>query len=165
MATYIAIEPPGRRQGDVPDGTVLVRDGFSLLAFLVPLFWFLWHRMWIEALIALVAIFALAGLDDLAGFSGPVMIVSIASSFLVGLEAASLRLAALGRRGWRQWGVVEARDRGEAELRYVAEASAETAPSPVAPPAVPASRPSRVPALPARPAAPGLGLLDYPGRR
>ena len=36
-------------------GAVLVRDGFSFLAFLLPPLWLLWHRLWIEAALAFAA--------------------------------------------------------------------------------------------------------------
>ena len=48
MASYVVMEPP---EGG-PEQAILVRDGFALLAFIMPFLWFLWHRMWLEALAA-----------------------------------------------------------------------------------------------------------------
>ena len=39
-----------------------IRDGFSFLAFLLPPLWLLWHRLWIEAALALAALVLAAGL-------------------------------------------------------------------------------------------------------
>ncbi|TIM25221.1 MAG: DUF2628 domain-containing protein [Mesorhizobium sp.] len=135
MAVYVVMEPPGR--GEKPDTTAFVRDGFSWLGFLVPPLWLLWHRLWIEAALAFVA---MALLSMLA-------------------EGLSLGLAALRRRGWHEWGVVEADRLDDADTRYVLEAEAHAdEPAPV---------PRIVPdAAHARPAQTGLvlGLTHTPGR-
>ena len=51
MASWIVMQPPAARARGGADAT-FVRDGFSLLAFLVPPLWLLWHRLWIEAVLA-----------------------------------------------------------------------------------------------------------------
>ena len=56
MAVYVVMEPPGASRNDAASGAVLVRDAFSVLAFLLPPLWLLWHRLWIEAAL----VFALA---------------------------------------------------------------------------------------------------------
>src|SRR5690606_24655547 len=111
----------------VPDGTVFVRDGFTVLAFLVPLLWFLWHRMWIEAGLMLAVMLVLAGLDTMSSLPFLAGFASLLVSFALGLEAPALRMAALRRRGWHAWGVVEASNRREAEWRYAAEAEPDAA--------------------------------------
>ena len=64
------------------------------------------------------------------------------------------------RRGWREWGVVEASDLAEAEIRY----AAGVGPDETAAPDVPHSTgPSQTMGRPA-PSGPALGLFDYPGR-
>lgn len=112
MAAYVAMEPA---DGD-GEGTVFVRDGFTFFAFLVPVLWFLRHRMWIEALLALALTLALGSLDALGGMGGP--LISLLASLLIGLEAPSLRLWSLRRRGWRERGVVEAQGLADAETRF-----------------------------------------------
>jgi hypothetical protein len=87
-------------------------------------------------------------------------LLSLLVSLYVGLEGQGLRIAALRRRGWHEWGVVEAGWLGDADMRYALEVeglSDEAAPAPrIVPDA----------AL-ARPAQPGmaLGLTHIPGRR
>jgi Protein of unknown function (DUF2628) len=157
MAVYVVMEPPGR--GEKPDTTAFVRDGFSWLGFLVPPLWLLWHRLWIEAALAFVAMALLSMLAEglSLGLAGPLL--SLLVSLYVGLEGQALRIAALRRRGWHEWGVVEADRLDDADTRYVLEAEARAdEPAPV---------PRIVPdAAHARPAHTGLvlGLTHTPGR-
>src|SRR5690606_40350011 len=53
--------------------------------------------------------------------SGTASIASLMLALFVGLEGSALRLAALRRRGWREWGVVEAGNSRDAEIRYLAD--------------------------------------------
>ncbi|SJM28466.1 DUF2628 domain-containing protein [Mesorhizobium delmotii] len=157
MAIYVVMEPPGR--GEKPDTTAFVRDGFSWLGFLVPPLWLLWHRLWIEAALAFVtmAFFSMLAEGLSLGLAGPLL--SLLVSLYVGLEGQALRIAALRRRGWLEWGVVAADRLDDADTRYVLEAEAhsdEQAP------------PQRIvpDAAHARPAHMGiaLGLNHTPGR-
>ncbi|RWM89895.1 MAG: DUF2628 domain-containing protein [Mesorhizobium sp.] len=124
MAVYVVMEPPGR--GEKPDTTAFVRDGFSWLGFLVPPLWLLWHRLWIEAALAFVAMALLSMLAEglSLGLAGPLL--SLLVSLYVGLEGQALRIAALRRRGWHEWGVVEADRLDDADTRYVLEAEAHS---------------------------------------
>jgi hypothetical protein len=154
MASYVVMEEPGRR------GTAEVtflRDGFSWMAFLVAPLWLLWHRLWIEALLAFVALGLLSELVETGWpFAGslPALLVSL----FVGLEGRNLRIAALRRRGWREWGVLDAGNLSDAETRYADAVTDEEA--------IPDAPPSIVPGpAPARPAHAGLvlGLDPAPG--
>lgn len=159
MAIYVVMEPPA--SGGRKDG-VLVRDGFHLLAFLVPVIWLLWHRLWIEALAAVVVALALAALGSISGYGPASSLLSLLVAVYVGLEGAALRLAALRRRGWREWGAVEAGDAGEAEIRYLAEAQGDAEEGGIGARQPLQAEPSRRAAPP--PPGPALGLLSYPGR-
>lgn len=125
MAAYVAMEPPGREEE-----TLFVRDGFTLFAFLVPVLWFLWQRMWIEALLALGLTLLLSSLDSLGGMGAPLL--SLLVSLLIGLEAPTLRLWNLERRGWRERGAVEADNLADAETRFFL--GEEEAPDEILPP-------------------------------
>jgi hypothetical protein len=139
MAVYVAMEPPGADR----ENAVFVRDGFTLPAFLVPVVWFLWHRMWIEAVLALALTLLLGSLDALGGLAAP--LASLLVSLVIGLEAPTLRLWALRRRGWRERGVAEAENAADAEVRFFLAGGTD------APPA--AGRRARA-------GEPVLGLLD-----
>ncbi|MEI9429318.1 DUF2628 domain-containing protein [Mesorhizobium sp. Cs1299R1N3] len=158
MTAYVVMEPPGR--SEKVDTTTLVRDGFTWLGLLVPPLWLAWHRLWVEAALAFVVMGVLSMLGQKLGLGVAGSLLSLLVSLYVGLEGQGLRIAALRRRGWHEWGVVEAGWLADADLRYVLEVeglSDEAAPAPrIVPDA----------AL-ARPAQPGiaLGLTHIPGRR
>ena len=157
MATYVVMEPPGR--SEKVDATAFVRDGFTWLGFLVPPLWLAWHRLWIEAALAFVVMSLLSMLGEKLGLGLAGSLLSLLVSLYVGLEGQGLRVAALRRRGWHEWGVVEAGWLDDADIRYALEADALA--GEVAPP------PRMVPdAARARPAQPGmaLGLTHIPGR-
>jgi hypothetical protein len=157
MAAYVVMEPPGR--SEKVDTTAFVRDGFTWLGLLVPPLWFAWHRLWIEAGIAFVVMAALSMLGQNLGLGLAGSLLSLLVSLYVGLEGQGLRIAALRRRGWHEWGVVQAGRLDDADIRYALES--ETLADEVAP------MPRMVPdAALARPAQPGmaLGLTHIPGR-
>ncbi len=158
MASFVVMEPPLDRPDDE---AVLVRDGFHFFAFLIPFLWFLAHRLWIEALAALLVAMAIGWLGSLAMVGGWAAIFSLLFSIFVGMEAAALKVGALRRRGWREWGVVEAVNADEAELRYAAEKVATED----EPPPIPAWSRSAAPAARRVDAGPALGLLGMPGAR
>jgi hypothetical protein len=156
MASYVIFEPPGASR---PEDAVFVRDGFHWLAFIVPFFWFLWYRMWIEAGLVFAAMVGLSALEQVDGMQG--IVPAVLLSLGLGFEAPVLRMAAVRRRGWRERGVVEADGYDEAAIRYLADADTDMpAPAPYLPSATPAS------ATPLRRsgAVPALGLFSYPGR-
>ncbi len=168
MASYVVMEPlAGAGMGHSgEDRAVLVRDGFHFLAFLLPAVWLLFHRLWIEALVVVAVTMALSGLGSVAGLGNAAPALSLLVSIYVGLEGSALKLAALRRRGWREWGTVEADNAADAEIRYLSEATAriedvegdEAAsgwPSPAA--STPFSAPRHA-------SGPALGLFAYPGK-
>ncbi|QPC86088.1 DUF2628 domain-containing protein [Mesorhizobium sp. NBSH29] len=118
MAVFIAMEPA--KSAETGDA-VLVRDGFTYLAFLLPVPWLLWHRLWIEAAFALAATLALGGLGAVAGLGTAAPWLTLLVSLYLGLEASALRLWALRRRGWQDSGAFEANNYDEAEVRYMVE--------------------------------------------
>lgn len=96
---------------------VLVREGFSWTALLLPTVWFLWHRLWLVTLLHLVAVAAVALLLPGAA-SGWVL---AAGAVLVGMHARDLWRWTLARRGYAMAGVVAAKTEDEALLRLAAE--------------------------------------------
>lgn len=102
------------RAGEEP---VLVREGFSLGALLLPTLWFLVNRMWLVAVLHLAAMVALALVlpQAVAGW------VLAAAEILVALHARDLRRWTLARRGYALVGVVAAAKEEEAFLRLAAE--------------------------------------------
>ena len=97
---------------DKPTRTVMVREGFSWLAALFPLFWFLAKRLWLVAALYF----------SLATFMGFVLPSSIspwalmALQILTGFEARNLQRWSLERQGFRLMGVVQGRNEEGAVL-------------------------------------------------
>jgi hypothetical protein len=148
------MEPPGR----APDtaAPVFVRDGFSWVAFLVPPLWLLWHRLWIEAVLAFVALGFLSTLGEAFGFMLADSLLTFLVMLFIGLEGQALRIAALARRGWKQWGVVVADDLDDADARYALDAGTrEHAPEPSIVPDPTFARPAQQASL---------GLVPFSGR-
>ena len=160
MAIYVAMEPPAANAAEAAERAVLVRDGFAFLAFLVPPLWLLRHWLWIEAAIAFAVCVGVTALAGMAGLGLTGAALSLLVSIYVGLEGQGLRINALRRRGWRDWGVVEASNAGEAEIRYLAGEEPQEAGQPAVPHSI-----SPTPTRAGLASGPALGLFDYPGRR
>lgn len=157
MAIYVVMEPPAADADEASLRAVTVRDGFSFIAFVAPLVWLLWHRLWIEAILLFAASVLLMTAGEALGHPALGGGLSLLLSLYVGLEGAALRLAALRRRGWREWGAVEAASAADAEIRYLAGEAG------VQPPEQPRQLAVASPARPI-PSGPALGLLGYPAR-
>lgn len=118
MASFIVMEPPSDGLDTRPEGTRLIRDGFSWVAFILPPLWLLWHRLWFAAVLAFVVLGALSFVGESQGLALAGSLLTLLVSFIVGFEGAALRAAALRRAGWTEWGVVEAENFADAETRY-----------------------------------------------
>src|ERR1700722_16562957 len=120
MSVYTVHEPPLRAGGAATDVErfAFVRDGFSWWAFLFAPLWMLRHRMWL----VLLGYVAVAGAIEIPVrmSGGPVLatsLIGILLGLLVGLEAGTLRRFTLGRRGWKNLGVVSGDYREDPERR------------------------------------------------
>ncbi len=126
MRVY-TVHIPAPRPGDDPavtdpmEDAVAVKEGFCWPAALFSVFWALWHRMWGTAL-GLAALQAAAGgFGALVGMDGATGAASgIGASILVGGFANDVRRRSLGRRGYRERGIILAPGAEAAVLRYMA---------------------------------------------
>jgi hypothetical protein len=139
MATYIVLAPPVPASGGASDADrlIFVRDGFSWGAFLIPVLWMLYRRLWI--VLCVYALFLVA--VELAGrhLGAPTAAgLGVLGALFLGFEGGVLRRWSLRRRGFVETALVEAASREEAEIRYFHDAagpaSAERELAPVAPP-------------------------------
>jgi hypothetical protein len=140
MRVYtVHIPPASQRQPD----PVLVKEGFSWPAFFFGPFWALAHRMWLVAIALLALDLVSSGLMDAAHLSPPIQaVLSLAIAVLIGAHANDWRRWSLDRRGFREVGVVAARNVDEALERYFDSSSTRAAPlrpraTPVPPPPLP----------------------------
>ncbi len=127
----------------------IVRDGFAWGAFFVPALWFLWHRHWVVALLALAGTLGLSiGLSALRVPGGAIFAIELLVHLFLGLEGSSIRRLAYRLRRRPTTGVVIAADAAEAETKSFAQwlagepasAALPTAPAPVR--VTPAIRPA-----------------------
>ena len=112
-----------RRHGLDPDRDIVVlKDGFSWPAFLLGGLWALWHRMWWVALGLIIGAAGLSGFGVMvfADTFSP-QVLTFAFALLAGILAHDLRLWSLERRGFVEGGIVSARNREEALLRFLEE--------------------------------------------
>lgn len=98
-----------------------VPEGFSWFAFILPLFWALYHRMW--ALATLV--FVYYGAVAFAFGEGPeAMILQLGLHLFVALSAADIEDYSLRRRGHQFEGVVAATNAERGLQRFLDRKSA-----------------------------------------
>jgi Protein of unknown function (DUF2628) len=169
MAVYTVHEPPLRSGAVAPDPErfVFVRDGFYIWAFLLTPLWLIWNKLWLVLLIYLVATFGIAQAMHQAGVQ-PVgrSLVMLLISFLIGLEAGTLRRFTLARRGFRNVGLVSGTNMEAAERRFFSDWAAG---GPGRPSGSTGYRPPPLPPSPVATAAtafhapPIVGLFPEPG--
>jgi Protein of unknown function (DUF2628) len=121
VTVYSVYEPPieAPNVAERADRLAFVKEGFSWPAFLVPVLWAIYYRMWIEFIVLVliyVALQVVFGTDPqgqtLAAWA------SLAVGVLFAFEANDLRTLSLERRGYRLAGVASGRDRTEAERSF-----------------------------------------------
>jgi hypothetical protein len=111
MRIYTAHLAPGRPPR-------LVREGFSLGAFLFGPLWLFAHRAWVAGAIALamlVGVFVLA-----AAIGGSAVILLLGYAALLGWNGRDLCRWSLARRGYEESHVLAGRDSDAAYARLVA---------------------------------------------
>jgi hypothetical protein len=118
MRVYTAYEKAGPAGPDSDSDVVLIKEGASFLALVLPLLWPIYHGMW---LVLLGQIIIAAGLVGGRVFLelGDLEIFILASAFMVamGFQANDMRRWTLLRKGFSFSGVVAGNDIAEAERR------------------------------------------------
>ena len=122
MTVYTVYEPPEGADADTmarAEKIVFVKEGFNWVALIVPAFWLLFQRMWLELLALLVLVIGLQWMLG-PGEAGRQVaaLVTLGLTVLFAFEANDLRGWALRRRGYRFAGVAAGRDREEAERSF-----------------------------------------------
>ena len=127
MTTFLVLASPGAQ---IPDEhSVVIADRFALLAFIAPVIWLLFHRLWLEAVAAALVLATATMLASSAAQPALGTALSLALSLITALEGRNWRAAALQRRGWWLVDVVEADDPELAFEVHAARATKdETAP-------------------------------------
>ncbi|WEK51060.1 MAG: DUF2628 domain-containing protein [Candidatus Kaistia colombiensis] len=119
MTTYTVHAPPVSATGGMREAErmVFVRDGFCWAAFVIPVIWMLYRRLWI--VLCLYALFAVA--IELAGrtLGAPTATaLGILGALYLGFEGNTLRRWSLARRRFTERGLADGRSLDEAEIRF-----------------------------------------------
>ena len=118
-STYTLHVPAHAEPGDPEalEAAELVKDGFSLGAFVFTFLWFFWNRLWLAGIGVLVAVVCLVfALQALRIGTGAAVLAALLLSLLIGLEANNLKRWTL-RRKKPAVDVVTASDLEEAEAK------------------------------------------------
>lgn len=100
---------------------LFIKDGFSWIAFLIPLPWLLWNRLWLVSILYLGVIVSISLLGYMFSFPEElVMVLSLLANLMTGLEANDLRRTSLLKRGYHEVADVVADDKEHACYRYFA---------------------------------------------
>ena len=121
MATYTVHEPSQSDADRVDRGVELefVKDGFSWLTAICPVFGFIANGIWLMA-IAYLAGAALLGylLHALGMDPGWISIIFLMINVYLGFEISTLKRWMLDQKGWQMLGVVNGRSIAECERRF-----------------------------------------------
>ena len=119
--TYSVFEPPRPNHDNplhVADRFVFVPHKFSWMAFLFPLIWLPFKRMWV----AFFGFLSIMVIIETAAFlifgNGIASILSFLVSLIFAFEANAIRRWSLRTKGWHDHGLVMGSDSTEAEYRF-----------------------------------------------
>ncbi|MEX3010845.1 DUF2628 domain-containing protein [Hoeflea sp. TYP-13] len=160
MASYVVLTPPDSSELD--ENTVLIRDGFSIPAVIIPVLWLLWNRLWFAAIMLfLISVGIAVAISLLPGWSVVLTAASVLLSLFVALEGNGWRIAKKERQGWTLQSVIEAPNHGTAEEICFADGGRLQVREHPANAPQPAFGKRGAMRLPPAGSGPALGLLDY----
>ena len=140
MKSFYVLKAPAAKDPD--RDTLFIRDGFSWLAFLFPLPWLLFRRLWLVATAAVALYLVTIFLAEQYRLDALPMAFSFVLGLWVALEGGAARMRRFERLGWQVERVMSAASLSDAEAIYFAEAAAGARRQPAEPlPALPASKP------------------------
>ncbi|MEP3437591.1 MAG: DUF2628 domain-containing protein [Hoeflea sp.] len=143
MTAYLVLARPGAPTPD--ERCVVIADRFAVLAFIAPVIWLLFNRLWLEAFAAALVTVAASMLASVPGQMVPALAIGLALQLITALEGRNWRASALQRRGWRLVDVVETED---ADTAFEIHSSHAIKPQTLSMPAN--GRPNRSPLMPGR---------------
>jgi hypothetical protein len=121
VVTYTVYEPPhaSANRLESAEQLVFVKDGYTIIAALLPPIWLLAKRMWLEFVLyvsgSVLLVWALTSLGAAELGNALLLIIQI----VFGFEAGALYGASLERRGWRLVGTVTGRGQEDSERRFL----------------------------------------------
>ncbi|MFM1815125.1 MAG: hypothetical protein RLZ98_1820 [Pseudomonadota bacterium] len=121
QVSYTAYEPPDGPVDRVERAAKVefIKDGFSLMAALLPPVWLFSHNLWLELVAYIGAALAVLVALEVAGVGADwQLIILLALHIWFGFEAASVRRWNLERQGWRRLGAVTGSSLLDCERRF-----------------------------------------------
>lgn len=104
---------------DPAERTVLVREGFSVWAFLLHVLWLLANRLWLAAVVFVLLLVTLDYVGRVYHLSHvSIWTLQFLMQLILGFMAHDLQRTKLQRRGFRFAGIVAAESELMAERRY-----------------------------------------------
>lgn len=104
-------------KGKIED-IVLLKEGFSLFAFLFNIFWFLRYKMWKESLVLMVANIVLANVEKYSGDFNSTSL-EVVLLLVVAFNANYWLFEHLKNKNYEFVGMVFGKDLEEAKLRFI----------------------------------------------
>ena len=110
-----------RRHGLDPDyDFAVVKEGFSWPAFLFNIFWALWHRLWLVAVVLFVTPFVVAIASNVIGLAPAGQAVLILGWLvIVGMTANDVRRYFLACNGFVDRGIANGKTMDDALCKYL----------------------------------------------
>ena len=123
--------------------TVFIRDGFSWLAFLFPLPWMLFRRLWLSAAISVALYLVSIFIAEQYALDAVPVACSFLISLWVSLEGGEARVRRYERLGWQVERILAAQNVADAEAIHFADKAANARRQPAEPlPALAATKPA-----------------------
>ena len=120
MARFLVLKDSVAKSGD---GITFIRDGFRPVAFVIPVVWLFWNRLWLHGAL----MFAVNGMAAYAGMKlghganpAALMMTNAALGFVTAFEGPDWVAASLVRKGADEDGAIIAPSLREAEEIYAA---------------------------------------------
>ena len=129
MPSYTIYEKPGLPPQEAIDSAVLIKDHYSIFAFMLPAVWMLVQRLWWILLVYIIILIPVAALESmLPVWAG--MLITLLMNLWISLEAPNMIGWSLRNKGYVEVASLYAEDMQHCEHRYVAArlANAEDAP-------------------------------------
>ena len=105
---------------------LLIKEGFSLWAFLFPLLWAIYHRLWVESAVLILIGAVLFVAQARWGISPNIATaLGLAVQIIFAFEARDFLRANLTRRGWWQPAIIFGRNTDAATQRWYHFSGAE----------------------------------------
>ena len=98
---------------------LFIRDGFSFIALVFPLFYSIWNGLWVLTIILIIYFFGLTYLITyFESFNSIIFLIILIPHIIFSYEARELKGNNLIKKGWRKVGLVVAKNIVEAELKF-----------------------------------------------